>query len=198
MEPNLLPPGLQLEPPLLQDGSVDTPTNKRVAKSPDSLRHSHDTSVSATLESTNSTSSNLTGKRYKTEDVTSGRSETNPSPEASLAASNEVPPTGAACRTETIARQPREGVQFIRDILHHCSTPNFASFVRKAGLEFLRFEPNPHAAAGHVIHDRFVKACKRLTLAIAFHGTPADNIPNILEHGLDPNKRKVQSCGPGE
>lgn len=75
-------------------------------------------------------------------------------------------------------------------------------FASAFGLVNPAFAPNPAAAAGREIHDRFVRACRELpefaTLAVAFHGTYEDNVETILRDGLDPKKRQGQAYGPGE
>ena len=99
-------------------------------------------------------------------------------------------------------KQPSQRANFVPEFLQQCHSPAFDDFVREAGLDSSKFEPNLYATAGNAIYDRFVEACKSLTdiatIAIAFHGTLEDSIPIILKEGLDPEKRTGQAYGPGE
>ena len=99
-------------------------------------------------------------------------------------------------------KQPSQRALFVPEFLQQCHSPAFDEFVREAGLDSSKFEPNLYATAGNAIYDRFVEACKSLpdiaTIAIAFHGTYEYKIPHILREGLDPEKRNGQAYGPGE
>lgn len=59
---------------------------------------------------------------------------------------------------------------------------------------------NPHLKLGSPVFDRFIKAISGLpaplelhiATRIAYHGTGKENIEAILQHGMDPSRRKSQ------
>jgi hypothetical protein len=61
---------------------------------------------------------------------------------------------------------------------------------------------NPHLKPGSPVYDRFIKAGSGLaaplqpdTTRMVYHGTGTENIEGILQHGMDPSKRKVSTDG---
>jgi hypothetical protein len=76
-----------------------------------------------------------------------------------------------------------------------------AGFAQSKGKVEPSFTLSPHAVPGNEVFDRFLHAIrneKDAPLEIAFHGTRAENIDDILQSGLDPNRRNCQKYGPGE
>ena len=60
---------------------------------------------------------------------------------------------------------------------------------------------NPYALPKMPQYVRFAEAHKKVkdkTIQLCYHGTPEENIVDILRNGLDPNRRKYQAHGIGE
>ena len=59
---------------------------------------------------------------------------------------------------------------------------------------------NSYSEIGKPLYERFLNECvdTNMNVKLVFHGTPTENISNILEHGLDPNRRQRQALGQGE
>ncbi len=61
---------------------------------------------------------------------------------------------------------------------------------------------NPHLKPGSPVYDRFITAGSGLvyplkpdTTIIVYHGTEPDSIEGILQHGMDPSRRRVSTDG---
>jgi len=72
-----------------------------------------------------------------------------------------------------------------------------------AGFVNPTFRRNNYLTSGQPSHDKFNNALTKglpptARLALVFHGTPAQNIENILRRGLDPCRRSRQAYGLGE
>jgi hypothetical protein len=71
---------------------------------------------------------------------------------------------------------------------------------RGAVLRCERCDPNPHAAPGTPLYERFIAArarCRDPTVQLVWHGTPEANVDAICRSGLDPRRRAGQALGPG-
>lgn len=82
----------------------------------------------------------------------------------------------------------------------YCSSAEFEIFVSNSGLDQPHFKQNPHLEDSKF--EKFKKAWNELApdskLSIVFHGTSKQNLPRILDNGLDARHRSRQAYGPGE
>jgi hypothetical protein len=92
-----------------------------------------------------------------------------------------------------------------RDVLKKQRTGLFDFLSKKAkSLRIVDVVPNPHSEPGKPLYERFLSAytfAKTKKVKLLFHGSPPQNIPNILANGLDPNRRGASSgqrLGSGE
>lgn len=101
------------------------------------------------------------------------------------------PPVG-----ETVAVAPALPM-LISHFRAACQSPSFLAQWTSLGPSF---HPNELLVAGNPCYDKFCSADLPLkaSLGVVFHGTPVANMPSILKDGLDPDKRKKQTYGPGE
>ena len=72
-----------------------------------------------------------------------------------------------------------------------------------SNFEVVEMIENEHAKPGGVLYKKFMAARERLpskhrATCLAFHGTPAANIPKICKEGFDPKRRNKQMYGEGE
>ena len=70
-----------------------------------------------------------------------------------------------------------------------------------SGLTAREVRANPAALPGQPLYERFAAALAQAgdkRVALAFHGTAAENLAPICAGGLDPARRKGQSMGTGE
>ena len=103
-------------------------------------------------------------------------------------------------------RRPKnEGPFGGRDVLKKQRTGLFDFLSKKAkSLRIVDVVPNPHSEPGKPLYERFLSAytfAKTKKVKLLFHGSPPQNIPNILANGLDPNRRGASSgqrLGSGE
>lgn len=94
----------------------------------------------------------------------------------------------------------------VRKLLSFCESHNMTNLAIKNGLMDPCFTPNPFAALGNLVYDRFLKALHKAAalqgedthVEIVYHGTKQINVEDILRNGLDPERRKSQTFGPGE
>ena len=73
--------------------------------------------------------------------------------------------------------------------------------LHSGGLTVADVCPNPDSLPGTPLLERFAAALARAgdrRVALAFHGTPLENLSPICAYGLDPARRRGQSYGPGE
>ena len=102
-------------------------------------------------------------------------------------------------------RPKNEGPFGGRDVLKKQRTGLFDFLSKKAkSLRIVDVVPNPHSEPGKPLYERFLSAYTFATtkkVKLLFHGSPPQNIPNILANGLDPNRRGASSgqrLGSGE
>ena len=70
-----------------------------------------------------------------------------------------------------------------------------------SGLTAREVRANPAALPGQPLYERFAAALAQAgdkRVALAFHGTAAENLAPICAGGLDPARRKGQSMGQGK
>ena len=98
---------------------------------------------------------------------------------------------------KTKKRPKNEGPFGGRDVLKKQRTGLFDFLSKKAkSLRIVDVVPNPHSEPGKPLYERFLSAytfAKTKKVKLLFHGSPPQNIPNILANGLDPNRRGASS-----
>ena len=118
-----------------------------------------------------------------------------------------TPPSkpSAAKKPSSKKRPKNEGPFGGRDVLKKQRTGLFEFLSKKAkSLRIVDVVPNPHSEPGKPLYERFLSAYTFATtkkVKLLFHGSPPQNIPNILANGLDPNRRGASSgqrLGSGE
>ena len=115
-------------------------------------------------------------------------------------------PSAAKKKTSSSKKRPKnEGPFGGRDVLKKQRTGLFDFLSKKAkSLRIVDVVPNPHSEPGKPLYERFLSAYTFATtkkVKLLFHGSPPQNIPNILANGLDPNRRGASSgqrLGSGE
>jgi len=96
----------------------------------------------------------------------------------------------------------------IKRFLDDCQSRDFATNCLGFGFLEAKFHPNPHLTdAGNARRQKFSQSIasdsmelekRSAHLGMVFHGTHKSNIESILKDGLDIEKRKGQTFGPGE
>ena len=116
-----------------------------------------------------------------------------------------TPPSKPAKKPSSKKRPKNEGPFGGRDVLKKQRTGLFDFLSKKAkSLRIVDVVPNPHSEPGKPLYERFLSAytfAKTKKVKLLFHGSPPQNIPNILANGLDPNRRGASSgqrLGSGE
>ena len=117
-----------------------------------------------------------------------------------------TPPSKPAKKAPSSKKRPKnEGPFGGRDVLKKQRTGLFDFLSKKAkSLRIVDVVPNPHSEPGKPLYERFLSAytfAKTKKVKLLFHGSPPQNIPNILANGLDPNRRGASSgqrLGSGE
>ena len=114
-------------------------------------------------------------------------------------------PSAAKKKPSSKKRPKNEGPFGGRDVLKKQRTGLFDFLSKKAkSLRIVDVVPNPHSEPGKPLYERFLSAytfAKTKKVKLLFHGSPPQNIPNILANGLDPNRRGASSgqrLGSGE
>ena len=115
-------------------------------------------------------------------------------------------PSAAKKKTSSSKKRPKTDGPFGgRDVLKKQRTGLFEFLSKKAkSLRIVDVVPNPHSEPGKPLYERFLSAytfAKTKKVKLLFHGSPPQNIPNILANGLDPNRRGASSgqrLGSGE
>ena len=114
-------------------------------------------------------------------------------------------PKPSAAKKSSKKRPKNEGPFGGRDVLKKQRTGLFDFLSKKAkSLRIVDVVPNPHSEPGKPLYERFLSAytfAKTKKVKLLFHGSPPQNIPNILANGLDPNRRGASSgqrLGSGE
>ena len=116
-----------------------------------------------------------------------------------------TPPSKPAKKQSSKKRPKTEGPFGGRDVLKKQRVGLFDFLSKKAkSLRIVDVVPNPHSEPGKPLYERFLSAYTFATtkkVKLLFHGSPPQNIPNILANGLDPNRRGASSgqrLGSGE
>ena len=114
-------------------------------------------------------------------------------------------PKPSAAKKSSKKRPKTDGPFGGRDVLKKQRTGLFEFLSKKAkSLRIVDVVPNPHSEPGKPLYERFLSAytfAKTKKVKLLFHGSPPQNIPNILANGLDPNRRGASSgqrLGSGE
>ena len=116
-----------------------------------------------------------------------------------------TPASKPAKKSSSKKRPKNEGPFGGRDVLKKQRVGLFDFLSKKAkSLRIVDVVPNPHSEPGKPLYERFLSAYTFATtkkVKLLFHGSPPQNIPNILANGLDPNRRGASSgqrLGSGE
>ena len=116
-----------------------------------------------------------------------------------------TPASKPAKKSSSKKRPKNEGPFGGPDVLKKQRTGLFDFLSKKAkSLRIVDVVPNPHSEPGKPLYERFLSAYTFATtkkVKLLFHGSPPQNIPNILANGLDPNRRGASSgqrLGSGE
>ena len=114
-------------------------------------------------------------------------------------------PTPKPSKPSSKKRTKTEGPFGGRDVLKKQRIGLFDFLSKKAKSQrIVDVVPNPHSEPGKPLYERFLSAYTFATtkkVKLLFHGSPPQNIPNILAKGLDPNRRGASSgqrLGSGE
>ena len=88
------------------------------------------------------------------------------------------------------------------DDLQRLRTSGLSRMLAELGQEEAQPVQNPSSARGTPLYEQFMRARaaapRGTPVKLCFHGTARRNIQAILDHGLDPARRRRQACGPGE
>ena len=88
--------------------------------------------------------------------------------------------------------------QWLARVRTQCESASFRLFCERYGMQSPLFKWN---VPRDKVLNRFFEACRSLSsgcVSAVFHGTPHQNIMNIMLNGLDPKRRRGQAYGPGE
>jgi len=92
--------------------------------------------------------------------------------------------------------------EVIQRLHNECKSRKFSEYCEGRGFVKAQFHPNTHLSdANNIKRQEFSQSIaseETPHLGVVFHGTHSSNIENILEDGLDKEKRLLQAYGPGE